>query len=139
MHERAEAHLFFSLTRCAFPLIVTRGESSVMTRNRFFAVQRRALLLPSHIEYVRMRQDHATRPGEQREIEIGIEPAGRPIPNRFLKAIRTILAMFCPHPDQPVVDGKSLLIQRGLTRRKPALPGLGLVDETKPLRDAPRR
>src|SRR5258708_23488149 len=43
IHERAEAHLFFfSLTRCAFHLIVTRGESSVMTTNRFFAVQRRA-------------------------------------------------------------------------------------------------
>src|SRR5258708_5434967 len=49
MHERAEAHLFFSLTRCAFHLIVTRSESSVMTGNRFFAVQRRTLLLPSPI------------------------------------------------------------------------------------------
>src|SRR5258708_29756803 len=42
IRERTEAHLFFSLTRCAFHLIVTRGKSSVMTRNRFFAVQRRA-------------------------------------------------------------------------------------------------
>src|SRR5258708_39674209 len=49
IHERAEAHLFFSLTRSAFHLIATRGESSVMTRNRFFAVQRRALLFPPHI------------------------------------------------------------------------------------------
>src|SRR5258708_7521438 len=80
IRERTEAHLFFSLTRCAFHLIVTRGKSSVMTRNRFFAVQRRGLLLPLHIEHMGMRQDHATRPGEQREMEIGIESARGSIP-----------------------------------------------------------
>src|SRR5260221_3022660 len=95
IHERTEAHLFFSLTRCAFHLIVTPGASSVMTRNRFFAVQRRALLVPSHIEYMRMRQDHATRPGEQREIQVGIEATGRAESPCFLKVIRTILVMFC--------------------------------------------
>src|SRR5260221_9656396 len=100
IHERTEAHLFFSLTRCAFHLIVTRGGSSVMTTNRFFAVQRRALLVPLHIEHVGMRQEHATRPGEQREVKIGIEAAGGAPAACFLKIIRTVLIMFSSHPDE---------------------------------------
>src|SRR5260221_8578272 len=140
IRERTEAHLFFfSLTRCAFHLLVTRGESSVMTRNRFFAVQRRTLLLPLHIEHVGMRQDHATRPGEQREIEIGIEAAGGAPVLDFLKVIRTEWVVLCSYPDEEIEDGQSLLIERGLTRRKHALPELGLVDEIKSLRDGQRR
>src|SRR5260221_4375582 len=103
--ERAEAHLFFGLTRCAFHLIVTHSESSVMTRNRFFAVQRRALLLPSHIEHVGMCQDHATRPGEQREVKIGIEPAGRAPAACFLKVIRTEWVVLLAKPDEEIEDG----------------------------------
>src|SRR5260221_8384999 len=135
IHERTEAHLFFSLTRCAFHLIVTRGESSVMTRNRFFAVQRRALLVPSHIEYMRMRQDHATRPGEQREIQVRIEPAGRAESKRFLKVITAVGIMLRTYPDEEIEDGKILLIECRFTRRKRALPELRLVDEIEPLRD----
>src|SRR5260370_36374850 len=63
MHERTEAQLFFGLTRCAFHLIVTRGESSVMTRNRFFAVQRRGPP-PSLPLFARGgRPGHTDRPG----------------------------------------------------------------------------
>src|SRR5260221_3990464 len=67
IHERTEAHLCFSLTRCAFHLIVTRGESSVMTRNRFFAVQRRALLFSSPILQLGVCPGHSDPTVVQRE------------------------------------------------------------------------
>src|SRR5260221_13280248 len=140
IHERTEAHLFFfSLTRCAFHLIVTRGESSVMTRNRFFAVQRRALLLPLHIEHVGMCQDHATRPGEQREVEIRIDATGRAELPCFLKVITAVRIVLFSNPDQKIKDRKVIFVERRFARRERALPELGLVDEIKSLRDGQRR
>ena len=68
--------LFTSFTCCASRLIVTRiATSSIVTGNLFLAGLWRALLLPRCIDDKGMRQDHATRPGEQREVEIGIEAA----------------------------------------------------------------
>src|SRR5258708_27652586 len=83
IRERTEAHLFFSLTRCAFHLIVTRGKSSVMTRNRFFAVQRRPLLPPPHILNNGRGPGHYPRPGGQRKVVSWVQWAGIATPPRI--------------------------------------------------------
>ena len=47
--------------------------------------------------------------------------------------------MLRSYPDEEIEDGKFLLIERGLIRRKHTLPELWLVDKIKPLRDGQRR
>ena len=91
---------------CASRLIVTRSTSSIVTGNLFLAGLWRALRLPGRIEYKGMRQDHATRPGEQREVEIGIEASRRSISLDFFKKIRTVGVVLLTHPDQQVKDGQ---------------------------------
>src|SRR5713101_8993918 len=77
MQEWTEDYLFAILTLQVFSLIVIRNDSSVVTGNLFLAAFRWALYLPRCIEHKGMRQDHAARAREQREVEIGIEAAGR--------------------------------------------------------------
>src|SRR5258708_37808716 len=86
-----------------------------------------------------MRQDHATRSGEQREVEMGIEAARRAIPACVLQVVRAVGVKFCPDPDQQVIDGQSLPIERWLTRWEHALPGLWLIHQIKPCRNRQRR
>ena len=115
------------------------SDSSIVTGNLFLAGLRWALLLPCCIDDKGMRQDHATRPGKQREVEIGIEAARRSKPLDFLKVVRDIWVVLLTHPDQQVKDGQSLPIERWFTRWKHALPGLGLIDEIEAWRDRQRR
>ena len=65
----------------------------------------------TRIEHMGMRQDHATRPGEQREIQIGIEPAGGSIPFHLFKVITAVGIKFRADPDQQVEDGLPLLVE----------------------------
>src|SRR5713101_7790089 len=97
-------YLFTSLTHYVFCLIVTCSDSSVVTGNLFLAGLWRALRPPRCIEHEEMRQDHATRPGEQREVEIGIEAAGSTISARFLEVLRDKWVVFLTHPDQQIID-----------------------------------
>jgi hypothetical protein len=129
MLERSVGGLFTSFTCCASRLIVTCSTSSIVTGNLFLAGLWRALPLPRRIENKGMRQDHATRPGEEREVEIRIETARRAIPACFLQVVRAVGVKFCPDPDQQVKDGKSLPVERRFTRWKQTLPGLRLIDE----------
>src|SRR6266581_9318276 len=102
MQEWPGGCLFTSFTCCAFRPIVTRSNSSIVAGNRFLAGLWRALLLPGRIENMGMRQDHATRPREQREVEIGIETTRRAIPACFLNVVRAVGVKFCPNPDQEI-------------------------------------
>src|SRR5712692_1086994 len=110
MQEWPGGCLFTSFTCCTSRLIVTRSNSSIVTGNLFLAGLWRALRLPGRIENMGMRQDHATRPGEQREVEIGIEAAGSTISARFLEVIRDKWVVLLTHPDQQIIDVKSLSI-----------------------------
>src|SRR5712692_3247909 len=138
MHEGTRDGLFNSFAHDTFLLLLV-ALSSVVAGNLFLAGLWWALGLPRRIEGVRMRQDHATRPGEQREVEIGIEPTGCAIPLKFLKIVRDIWVMLPTHPDQQIVDGQSLPIERRFTRWKHTLPGLRLIHQIKPFRDWQRR
>jgi hypothetical protein len=135
MQEWPVDRLFTSLTYYAFSLIITLSDSSVVTENLFLTGLRWALLLPRCIDYKGMRQDHTARSGKQREVKVGIEAAGRAKPNRFLKVVRTVGIVLLTHPDQQVIDGQSLPIERWFTRWKQTLPRLWLIDEIKPCRD----
>jgi len=86
-----------------------------------------------------VRQDHATRCGELREVEIRIEAAGCSIAAKLLNVIRAILIMFRSNPNEEIEDGKALPIERRFTRGERTLPELRLVDEIKPSWDWQRR
>jgi hypothetical protein len=88
---------------------------------------------------MRMRQDHAARPREQREVEIGIEAARGSIAACFLKVIGTVGIIFLSDPDQQVENGLSLFIERRFAGGKCALPELGLIHKIETLRDWQRR
>jgi hypothetical protein len=110
-----------------------------VTGDLFLAGLWRALLLPRRIDYMGMRHDHATRPGEQREVKVGIEASRRSISLDFFKKIRTIGIVLLTHPDQEIIDGKSLPIERGFTCWEHSLPGLRLIDKIEAWWDRQRR
>ena len=97
------------------------------------------MCLPCRIENNGMRQDHATRPGKQREVEVRVEAARRAIPLDFFKKIWDIWVVFLTHPDQQVKDGQSLPIERRFTRWEQSLPGLRLINEIQAWWDRQRR
>src|SRR5260370_4312349 len=68
-----------------------------------------------------------------------MEAEGGAIPPCFFEVVRTIGVMFRSDPDEEIVDGKSLHIERRFTRWEHALPGLGLINEIEPSRDRQRR
>ena len=86
-----------------------------------------------------MRQDHAARAGEQREVQIGVEATRDSIPFDLFQVITAVRVMLGSDPYQQVEDRKALLIQRRFARGERALPELGFIHQIQPVRDGQRR
>src|SRR5437763_1821022 len=86
-----------------------------------------------------MRQDHVTRPGEQREVQIGIEPTGGSVSFHLLKVITTVRVKLFTDPNEEVEDGLYLFVECRFARGECALPELRLIHQVEAIRDGQGR
>src|SRR5213596_1993907 len=117
MQEWPGSCLFTSFTCCASRLLVSHSTHSIVTGNFFLAGLWRALRLPGHIENMGMRQDHTTRPGEQREVDIGIDTAGRSEPAAVVNYMIANAVRFV-FSNSEIVNGSCIVMVSDVTNRE---------------------